>query len=134
MISTSQPATSLETLDLIDHAHRQGIRVWWRAHPSGKAHWSAQHRSIWLDPTLTDVEARSLLAHELGHAFYGDVGPQPHHIEQRAWRFAAELLIPEDDYIDAELLHGQDRALIADHLGVTREVVDAHQSILRRTA
>lgn len=133
MTMTSLPGRSLETLDLIDHAHRQGIRVWWRNHPEGSAYWSARHRSIWLDPSLTESESRSLLAHELGHAFYGDDGPQPEHIEARAWRFAAELLISAPDYIDAELLHGQDHALIAEHLGVTHEVVKAHQSILRST-
>lgn len=129
--SLRAPSLARTTTSLIDHAHQLGIRVWSRRHTQGRAHWSAKHRSIWLDPSLTEVEARSLLAHELGHAFYGDDGPQPGHIEARAWRFAAELLIPIDGYVEAELLHGQDRALIADYLGVTREVIDAHQSILR---
>lgn len=133
MTTTSPQATSPATLQLIDHAHAEGIRVWWR-HTGRCGTWSERHRCIWLDPALTDREARSVLAHELGHAHYGDRGPQPPHIEARAWRWAADLLITRAEYALAEHIHGQDTAAIADALDVTLEVVDAYQTTLRRTA
>lgn len=129
----TSPATPT-TRDLIDLAHQHGIRVWWSRHQGGRAQWSATHRSVWLAPDLTDREARSLLAHELGHAHYGDQGPQGQHHEARAWRHAAWLLVDKDAYVTAEILHGQDTAAIADELHVTVEVIHAHQATLRRSA
>lgn len=129
----TSPATPT-TRELIDLAHQHGIRVWWRSRNGGRAHWSADYRSVWLAPDLTDCEARSLLAHELGHAHYGDRGPQRPDRETRAWRYAAWLLVADDEYAAAEALHDQDVAAIADDLHVTVEVIHAHQTTLRRTA
>lgn len=134
MTTTSPPAQSPATTTLIDYAHTQGIRIWWGTHDRGLAHWSARHQAVWLNPSLTDREARSLLAHELGHAHYGDVGPQPAHVEQRAWRWAADTLVSRAEYALAERIHGQDTAAIADALDVTVEIIDAYQTTLRRTA
>lgn len=127
MTTTSQPAMSVETL--IDLAHADGIRVYWRD-LGHLAHWSARHRCIWLHPDLTEREARSLLAHELGHAHHGDAGPQPAHIEARAWRYAATLLIDPAEYALAEHTHGPRKDAIADALDVTREVITGYQSLL----
>ncbi len=135
MNTSSPPGTSPATLTLIDHAHSQGIRVWWRRLDGRGGQWSARHSCIWLDPSLTDREARSLLAHELGHAHYGDTGPQPPHIEARAWRWAAGLLISRAEYALAERIHEQDTAAIADALDVTVEVIHAyHATLTRRSA
>lgn len=131
MTSTLQRATSPDLTSLVDHAHRAGVRVWWRQMPGRDAAWSAPHRSIWLRPDLTGSEARSLLAHELGHAYYGDSGPQPPRIERRAWRYAALLLINGDDYAAAEREHGPHAGALADALDVTVEVVQAFQKIMR---
>lgn len=133
MTTSLQQATSPATQTLIDHAHAQGIRVFWRPLHGRRGQWSARHRCIWLDPSLTDIEARSLLAHELGHAYYGDTGPQPPHIEDRAWRHAARLLITDETYAAAEALHHSTPA-IADALEVSREVVHAYRARLWRSA
>lgn len=132
MISTSRRAALPGLLSLIDHAHDEGVRVWWRRTAGRDAAWSARHRGIWVDPALTEREARSLLAHELGHAYYGDDGPQPDEAERRAWRYAANLLIDGAAYAEAERVHGPHLGALADALDVTREVVQAFQSMIER--
>ncbi|MFE5777121.1 ImmA/IrrE family metallo-endopeptidase [Brachybacterium sp. NPDC056505] len=115
---------------LIDLAHDHGIRIWWRPMDGRDGQWSLRHRSIWLDPRMTAVQSRSVLAHELGHATYGDDGPQPPHIEERAWRFAARLLVPGMAYEQAETIVGCHPGALADELGVTRPVVLAYREVL----
>lgn len=132
MTTTSPRATSpAPTISqLIDHAVRHGISVCWTP-PTDPRHAAYAHtaRTIWLRRDLTTAETRSLLAHELGHAAYGDHGPQPPHIEARAWRYAARLLITLDAYAAAEAIC-PDPAAIAAELDVTREVVTAWHSIM----
>ena len=93
-----------------------------------------RHRSIWLRPGLTDIEARSLLAHELGHAAYGDEGAQLWAGEARAWRYAAWLLIDDDYYAEAERVYGPHIGGLALALDVTPEVITAYQDKLGRAA
>lgn len=131
MISTSLLETSRESTSLIDLAHAHGIRVWWRELPARDAAWSARHRSIWVRPNMTEVETRSLLAHELGHAYYGDAGPQLWINEDRAWRHAAQLLVSPAAYEAAEILVGPHKGALAETLCVTLEVIDACQGLLR---
>jgi hypothetical protein len=130
-MSTTWPlATSPATPTLIDRAHAHGIRIWWRDLPGARAHYSDRHRSIWLSPSLTPRETRCLLAHELGHAAHGDTGPQPPHVEERAWRTASRILVVPGEYAASERLRGPDIAAIADDLDLTVEVVYAHRQIL----
>lgn len=131
MNGTWPRATSPATHEMIDLAHQHGIRVWWRDLADGRrGHWSAKHRAVWLSPDLTDREARSLLAHELAHAHYEDSGPQPPHLEARAWRAAAALLIDPAAYIVAERIHEGDLAAIADDLDVTLEVIHGYHALI----
>lgn len=123
------PAT---TEDLINDAHRRGIRVWWRPLPGRDGAWSQRHRSIWLDPRLTAAETRSLLAHELGHAALGHDGPQSRAAECRTWRHAARRLITDDEYAVAEDECGPHPGALAAALDVTREIVTAYQEALTR--
>lgn len=136
MTTISPPGTSpAPTTDqLIDTATSHGIRVCW-APPTYTRQAAYAHAvdTIWLRRDLTDAEARSLLAHELGHRYYGDQGPQPPPIEARAWRYAARTLISDWVYADAEQQHGPSVPALAESLHVTAEVVTAYQSILRRT-
>lgn len=129
MTTTSPPAASPgpTTSTLIDLAVAAGIRVYWTP-PSEQLQAAYAHaaQTIWLRRDLTDAEVRSLLAHELGHHHYGDVGPQPPRIEARAWRWAARLLLTDGVYASAEELWPQDPAAIADELGVTTEIVHAY--------
>lgn len=123
------------TDQLIDRATDAGLRVCWTP-PSYERQAAYAHAAgtIWLRRDLTDAEARSLLAHELGHHHYGDHGAQPDWIEARAWRWAARLLLPGCTYPVAEVEHGPSVPALAEALGVTREVVLAHREILRRAA
>lgn len=137
MTTTSPPATwtGPSTDQLIDRATSAGLRVCWTP-PTYERQAAYAHAAgtIWLRRDLTDAEARSLLAHELAHHHYGDVGDQPAPIEARAWRWAARLLIPEDAYARAERLHGPHVPAIAEALGVTAEVVTAYHALLARRA
>ncbi|GAA1327431.1 hypothetical protein GCM10009592_14260 [Brachybacterium rhamnosum] len=72
-----------------------------------------------------------MLAHELGHAHYNDVGPQGDREEARAWRFAARHLVDVDSYAAAEQEHGPHPGALAAALGVTPDVVKAFQSMMR---
>ena len=137
MTTTSPRALSPAptTNQLIDQATTAGLRVCWTppTYPRQAAYGHAAG-TIWLRRDLTDAEARSLLAHELGHHHYGDYGPQPPDVEARAWRYAARLLIPECAYAIAEVQHGHHVPALAEALSVTAEAVEAYQSILRRVA
>jgi hypothetical protein len=137
MTTTSPPDTwtGPSTDQLIDRATTAGLRVCWTppTYPRQAAYGHAAG-TIWLRRDLTDAEARSLLAHELGHHYYLDHGPQPDWIEDRAWRWAAKLLLPGCTYPCAELEHGPSIPALAEALNVTAEVIVAYQSILRRAA
>lgn len=137
MTTTSLPDTwtGPTTNQLIDSATDAGLIVCWISprHPRQAAYAHAGG-IIWLRRDLTDAEARSLLAHELGHCYYGDDGPQPPDIEARAWRWAARLLITDGAYAMAERQVGPSVPGLAEHLHVTSEAVAAYQSILRRVA
>nr|WP_296103142.1 ImmA/IrrE family metallo-endopeptidase [uncultured Corynebacterium sp.] len=107
---------------LIQSAESRGYRIRW--HRGGpKAAWIPTKKAITLQHGLDDVHALCPLAHELGHAHYGD--PPGHHgaHEIRADRFAARLLISEDEYRLAEILYGPHPGAIAHELGVTNHLV-----------
>lgn len=83
------------------------------------------NRRIYISFGLTPDEVCSTLAHELGHAFYGDDGSTPAN-ERRAQRYAAQLLIDPNDYARAER-ENSDVWAIAEALGVTVELVEVYQ-------
>ncbi|MDK4270324.1 MULTISPECIES: ImmA/IrrE family metallo-endopeptidase [Corynebacterium] len=83
---------------------------------------------------MDDVTTLCSLAHELGHAHYGD--PPGHHgaHEIRADRFAARLLISPTEYATAEAIYGPHPATLANELGVTVKVLKTWQTLYERTA
>lgn len=81
--------------------------------------------AIYLSISLTPYEMRSVLAHELGHAYYGD-GCSTSANERRAERFAAALLISPEAYAEAESIDPSPEA-IADELRVTADIVVSYQ-------
>lgn len=114
--------------ELMKAAARMGVRVHVAAiddDPDLLGYYSHEHMVIVLRLGLTPFEMRSVLAHELAHAFFGDscsTGPT----ERRAQKYAAALLINADEYAAAEAIDPSPYA-IADELRVTVELVQAYQ-------
>lgn len=83
---------------------------------------------------MDDTTTLCSLAHELGHAHYGD--PPGHHgaHEIRADRFAARLLINPHDYATTEAIYGPHPNVLAHELGVTVKVLKTWQSFYERQA
>lgn len=74
---------------------------------------------------LTHDEQRSVIAHELGHAHYGhDCSTARNEREADTW--AANLLVDPATYAALER-EGHDHHGIAEHLGVTLDIVHAFQ-------
>ncbi|OFN19045.1 hypothetical protein HMPREF2604_05295 [Corynebacterium sp. HMSC055A01] len=116
---------------LIDVAQARGYRIRW--HRGGpKAAWLPHRNTITLRVGMDDVTTLCSLAHELGHAHYGD--PPGHHgtHEIRADRFAARLLVSPTEYATAEAIFGPQPSLIAHELGVTVKVLKTWISIYER--
>lgn len=114
---------------LIQTAEARGYRIRW--HRGGpKAAWVPTRHEITLQHGLDDVHALCALAHELGHAHYGD--PPGHHgvHELRADR----LLISPAEYAAAESIYGPHPATLANELGVTVKVLKTWQSLYERQA
>jgi Zn-dependent peptidase ImmA (M78 family) len=81
-------------------------------------------RLIVLNTRLTGAQATATLAHEMGHAAFGDRASTPR-AERRASEYGAALVIDEQDYRRAESLVGPHPGALADELGVTRHLVEA---------
>ena len=113
---------------LIDVAQARGYRIRW--HRGGpKAAWVPRQNAITVQIGMDDATTLCSLAHELGHAHYGD--PPGHHgaHELRADRFAARLLITPHDYATTEAIYGPHPSVLAHELGVTVKVLKTWQSM-----
>lgn len=108
--------------DLINQAAAMGVEVH-AAHLEGDVLglYSADEKRIYVDLRLTPAERRSVLAHELGHVYFGHTGDSPAN-ERIADRFAARTLIDPHTYAQLEAL-GLCTADIADELVVTEGVI-----------
>lgn len=88
-------------------------------------------RLITLNPRMSESLQRSTLAHELGHAYYGDTWAADPEVlmlqERRANTYAAGLLITPSEYALAEQLVGPHTGALAKELGVARYIVEAWQ-------
>jgi Zn-dependent peptidase ImmA (M78 family) len=117
---------------LIDVAEARGYRIAW--HKGGpKGAWIPHLATISLRIGLDDAEALCTLAHELGHAHYGDPPGCLAQHEDRADRFAAKLLISPVEYAAAEAIYGPHPARLAAELGVTVKVLKTWTTIYERT-
>lgn len=96
----------------------------------------AETNTIRLQTGMTRRLARSVLAHELAHAVFGDVpsmfGPVNAKQERRADEWAALRLISREDYRIAETVHGGHVAAMAVELDVMPDIVEAYQRVLLR--
>ena len=93
--------------------------------PGLLGYYNDERRTIVLRIDLTPIEMRSVLAHELAHAFFRDdctTGVK----ERRAERYAATLIIRPDLYVRAEMIDPNPWA-IAEELGVTVDLVRSYQ-------
>ncbi|MGV0399412.1 ImmA/IrrE family metallo-endopeptidase [Corynebacterium segmentosum] len=118
---------------LIEVAESRGYGIRW--HKGGpKAAWQPHRKIVTIRLGMSDATTISALAHELGHAHYGD--PPGHHDphEHRADRFAARLLISPVKYAAAESIYGPHPATLANELGVTVKVLKTWQSLYERQA
>jgi len=116
----------VEFYELVAQAEASGVAVMTRNIGRHHGRYLLKHRLIMLSPRLSGPQTISALAHELGHAFYGDDGPQPPELEARAWRWAACALISPARYAEAEVAAATTHlGAIARELGVTRQVVEA---------
>lgn len=112
-----------------DHAHQLGVLI--THHPLAgnlRGRYLHRRRLIILRPGMTSVEERSVLAHELVHAEFGDEDTPDlarwRRYEWRADRIAARRLISMESFLRACALHSHAR-LIAMELGVSPWVVRA---------
>lgn len=91
---------------------------------------------IYLRRGMSARHHRSVLAHELGHAAWGDTparfGPVHAKQERRAEEWAALRLINLDDYRHLEAIHNGHPGAIAIDLDVMRSTVLAFQAVLAR--
>ena len=112
------------------HLLAESMGVQLRRHTGGCPGWyDHPQRVISTRRGQSIAQYKSVLAHELGHAHYGD--PPGHHgaHELRADRFAARLLISPADYAVAEKVYGPYPAAIAAELGVTVNILKSWQRL-----
>lgn len=118
--------------ELIAHATTLGVTVATACLPEplrGVYDWRAE--MVVYDYRLTPVEQRCVLAHELGHVYYGHTRFGDRAAEDAADVYAAWLLIDPDEYVAAEMIDPAPAA-IADELGVEARIVQAWESRLLR--
>lgn len=114
--------------ELIAHAAQLGVSVH-VAHIDGavRGYYDSSEKIVVYDFELTPVERRSVLAHELGHAFYDHRCYGNARLEAAADYYAACLLIEPSEYVDAELIDPSSDA-IAEALGVEPALVRAFEA------
>lgn len=107
------------------HAADLGVDVEW-AHLGGvrRGEYRDQSRRIILEASLTRAQATATLAHEIGHAVFGDRCSTPR-AEKRAWEYGAALIIAPEEYWHAERLVGPHPNALAAELEVTPRLVHA---------
>lgn len=78
---------------------------------------------------MSIIQYKSVFAHELGHAFHRDEATSGFYTkrqEDRADRWAAELLINESDLKDACIWHNHHMSAVADELEVTHHILNTY--------
>lgn len=122
-------STSVDAL--IEVAEHRGYRIRWHRH-GPKAAWLPHLQAVSLRYGMSDEDTLCALAHELGHAFYGDPPGHAGMYERRADRFAARLLIDPAAYRAAEEIYGPYPTRLAAELGVTTHILTTWASLHAR--
>ena len=113
-------------LDLLyHHAADLGLRVEWDDMGDfRRGVYFDDLQVIVLNNALTTNQATAALAHEIGHAVFGDRCTDPRR-ERRADEYGASLIITVKDYKRAERMVGCHLGALADELEVTPRLVEA---------
>ena len=106
------------------HADALGVEVVVRRLRTANARWFPDYNQILVSDRLRSVHQRSVLAHELGHAFYHHPDDRPKH-EKQADKFAAQNLICPDELADLYKWCPDEPRLIQE-LGVTVRLFRAY--------
>lgn len=118
-------------------AHDMGITIEYKRVRGRDGEYRRDLNRIRLRPGMTERLERSVLAHELAHAIFGDApspfGPINAKQERRADEWAALHLITPDAYADAERHHGGHTGGMAIELGVIVDIVEAYRRVLLRS-
>lgn len=110
---------------LLEHAADLGLEVRWAdLGDIRRGHYLRDLHLIVLNNRLTRAQATATLAHEIGHAVFGDRCSTPR-AERRASEVGASLVIEVGEYERAERLVGPHLGALADELGVTPHLVEA---------
>lgn len=128
MLLTTLRTPARTTTDLIAYAESRGLTVAWVIDLPERGRYVADHRTILLREGMTRRRTHSTLAHEIAHDYWRDRCSSGH-IEARAWRCAAQMLIHPEHYARAERLDPSAGA-IAQELVVTTEVIHAYRQLL----
>lgn len=113
--------------ELLRHAADLGVTVHIAHLPDGYlGGWYPEEQRIYLGIGLTPCETRCVLAHELGHVYYGHTCDDDR-AETQADVYAARLLIDPAAYARAERLTSTDVDL-AEELGVTLDVLHTYRA------
>lgn len=112
--------------ELIAIAARYGLRVH-AAHLEGSklGVYAPELRRIYFDLSCTHAERRSVIAHELGHHYYGHEDDSPAN-EAQADKYAAQLLVEPAWYAELELIN-PDAAWIAEEMQVAPWVIEDYR-------
>jgi hypothetical protein len=109
---------------LCQHAADLGLEVEWTCDLPGDCHgyYEDDARLVVLNYRCTIAQAVSALAHEIGHAVFGD-RCSTDAVERRADEYGASLVLTAEDYAAAEREVGPHPGALARRLGVTRDLV-----------
>lgn len=110
--------------DPYEHADEMDIEIVHRRLRTANGLWVPEHRVIFLQPRMHRIHERSVLAHELVHAEFGDVG-RVEFQERRADRLAARRLIRSIDLQRATKL-SDDPGAWAIEVGVTDHLMGTY--------
>lgn len=115
----------MDRLDVLcQHAADLGLDVEWTCDLPGDCHgyYEDDAQLVVLNYRCTVAQAISALAHEIGHAVFGD-RCSTEAVERRADEYGASIIVTPGEYAAAEELVGTHPGALARHLGVTRDLV-----------
>lgn len=117
---------------LFAHCGDLGIEVEWAdLGDVRRGHYLDDTKTIVLNRRMTHAQVTATLAHELGHAIFGDRATTPR-LERRASEYGAALIITPRQYAAAEHLVGSHAGALAVELGVTPHLIEAWRRWAKR--